>query len=105
MGRQVAGSKGKATESDHLAQVAKQLGKDVGEIEKSNDFAPFPTIADFVWSNFMELHDDRTYGMNGPDGISYVSIKAWCDLTSVELTPWELTIIKSLDKIWLKSRQ
>jgi hypothetical protein len=105
MGRQVAGSKSKATESDHLAQVAKQLGKDVEEIERSNDFAPFPTIAGFVWDNFMDLHDGRSYGMNGPENLDYRSIKAWCDLTGIELSPWELKTIKSLDSIWIKSRQ
>ena len=103
MKRTVAGSKGKATEADHMAQVAKQLGKDVQDIEKSNTFAPFPDIASFVWSNFMELHDGRTYGMNGADPLSYSIIKDWSDLTGIELSPWELSTIKALDNIWINS--
>ena len=62
MGRKVSGSKGKATEADHLAQVAKQLGKELAEIEQAN-----------------------------------------ADITGVDLSPWEVTIIKSLDNLWIKT--
>tara|TARA_R110002074_G_C12227310_1_gene637870 strand:+ start:277 stop:609 length:333 start_codon:yes stop_codon:yes gene_type:complete len=102
MGRKVSGSKGKATEADHLAQVAKQLGKDLEDVEKFNSDALFPDIASHIWTTFIELHDGRTYGMSGPNPISYDIIKAWCDLTGVDLSPWEVTIIKSLDNLWIK---
>ena len=102
MGRKVSGSKGKATEADHLAQVAKQLGKDLKEVEKANADAIFPDVASHLWATFIELHDGRTYGMSGPNPISYDIIKAWCDLTGVDLSPWEVTIIKSLDNLWIK---
>jgi hypothetical protein len=103
MGRRVKGSKGKATERDHLEQVAKQLGKQVEEIEKSNADAIFPDIASHIWSSFIELHEGRTYGMSGPNPISYDIIKSWCDLTGVVLTPWEIETIKSLDNLWIKT--
>ena len=102
MNRKVSGGKGKATEADHLAQVAKQLGKVAEEVHKDNFSAPFPDIASHVWATFIELHDGRTYGMSGPNPISYDIIKAWCDLTGVDLFPWEVTIIKSLDNLWIK---
>lgn len=99
MGRKV---KGKSTERDHLAQVAKQLGKEVDDVEKSNSDALFPDAASHIWVAFLELHDGRTYGMSGPNPISYDIIKAWCDLTSVQLSPWEIETIKSLDNLWIK---
>jgi hypothetical protein len=102
MGRKVSGGKGKATEADHLAQVAKQLGKEVEDVEKFNSDALFPDVASHIWASFLELHDGRTYGMSGPNPISYDIIKAWCDLTSVQLSPWEIETIKSLDNLWIK---
>jgi hypothetical protein len=41
--------------------------------------------------------------MSGPNPISYDIIKAWCDITGVDLSPWEVTIIKSLDNLWIKT--
>ena len=41
--------------------------------------------------------------MSGPNPISYDIIKAWCDLSGVSLSPWEIGIIKALDSIWLKT--
>lgn len=103
MSRKVKGSKGKATELDHLEQVAKQLGKQVEDIREFNESAIFPDAASHIWSTFLELHEGRTYGMSGPNPISYDIIKAWCDLTGVALGTWELEIIKSLDNLWIKS--
>jgi len=103
MGRGVKGSKGKATERDHLEQVAKQLGTQLEEVEKANASAIFPDVASHLWATFIELHDGRTYGMSGPNPISYDIIKAWCDLSGIDLSYWEVEIIKSLDNLWIKT--
>jgi len=100
MGRKVKGS---STEADHLAQVAKQLGKSLEEVEEFNSDALFPDAASHLWSSFLQLHEGRTYGMSGPNPISYDIIKAWCELTNVTLAPWEIEIIKSLDNLWIKT--
>jgi len=103
MGRGVKGSKGKATERDHLEQVAKQLGTQLAEVEKANANAIFPDVASHLWATFIELHDGRTYGMSGPNPISYDIIKAWCDLSGIDLSYWGVKIIKSLDNLWIKT--
>jgi hypothetical protein len=101
VGKQVAGSSSKTTELDHLAQVAKQLGKDLIEVEQDNAEALFPELASHVWATFIELHNGRTYGMSGPHPLSFDIIKSWCDLMGVALNPWEIDTIKSLDNIWI----
>lgn len=103
MGRKVKGGKGKTTERDHLEQVAKQLGKSVEEIQQYNADAIFPDAASHLWATFIQLHDGRTYGMSGPNPISYDIIKAWCDLSGIDLSYWEIEIIKSLDNLWIKT--
>lgn len=103
MGRSVKGGKGKTTERDHLEQVAKQLGKELQEVEQANADAIFPDVASHIWTTFLQLHEGRTYGMSGPNPISYDIIKAWCDLTGITLTPWEIETVKSLDNLWIKT--
>lgn len=103
MGRKVKGGKGKTTERDHLEQVAKQLGKQLEDIEQANAQALFPDAASHLWYTFIELHDGRTYGMSGPNPISYDIIKSWSEINDIELSPWEVDIIKSLDNLWLKT--
>jgi hypothetical protein len=103
MGRKVSGSKGKATEADHLAQVAKHLGKKVDDVEDFNASALFPDVAAHIWATFIELHDGRTYGMSGPNPLSYEGIHAWSSLVGLELSPWEIELIKSLDNLWIKT--
>jgi hypothetical protein len=95
-------SKGQTTERDHLEQVAKQLGKDVEQIEEFNQRAFFPDAASHLWAAFLSLHDGRTYGMSGPNPISYDIIESWCSLMNIRLLPWEIEIIKSLDNLWIK---
>ena len=82
MGRKV---QGKTTEQDHLAQVAKQLVKTFSYIEESNSQALFPDVAAHLWATFLELHDGRTYGMSGPNPISYDIISGWSTITGVDL--------------------
>jgi hypothetical protein len=94
---------GKATEADHLAQVAKQLGKPLEEIfQSSGSSAPFPEAASHIWQVFIELHNGRSYGMNGPNPLSYDTIKAWCDLTGIRFAHWEVELIKALDLTLIK---
>jgi hypothetical protein len=79
------------------------MGKSLDEVEQFNSDALFPDVAAHIWSSFLELHEGRTYGMSGPNPISYDIIKAWCDLTSITLSPWEIETIKSLDNLWIKT--
>jgi hypothetical protein len=41
-------------------------------------------------------------GYNGPMPITYQEIIAWVTLTGNDLSPWEVEVIKRLDKIYVK---
>jgi hypothetical protein len=104
MDRKVKGSK--ATERDHLEQVAKQLGKSVEElesVENTEEPPTFPDVALHIWAAFLELHNGRTYNMSGPNPISYDTIYFWCRMMGIELTPWEIGVIKDLDNIYIRA--
>jgi hypothetical protein len=81
--------------------VAKQLGKPLEEIEDFNDACIFPDAASHLWSTFLQLHRGRTYGMNGPNPISYELIVNWSKLSGITLKYWEIEIMQSLDNIWM----
>jgi hypothetical protein len=40
--------------------------------------------------------------MSGPNPISYDIIMGWCYLNNIKLTPWEISVVKSLDNLWIK---
>ena len=81
--------------------MAKQLGKPVEEIEDFNDACIFPDAASHLWFTFLQLHKGRTYGMNGPNPISYDLIVNWAKLSGITLEYWEIEIMQSLDNIWM----
>lgn len=62
----------------------------------------FPEVLDSLWSTFLELNECRTNGFSGPNPISYQDIKAWMDLTNTPLTPFEVSGIKRLDKVYIR---
>lgn len=67
------------------------------------DVPTFPDLVTHVWAAFLELHNGRTYGMSGPNPISYDTIYFWCCMTGIELTPWEISVIKDLDNEYIKA--
>ena len=83
----------------HLEQVAKATGRVPPELA---DAPPFPDRFARLWEMFIELHSGRSYGMNGPDALSWSDIHAWNTLTRSGLKDWEVRVIKSLDLLWLR---
>jgi hypothetical protein len=91
------GSSG-VSQKDHLAQVAKVKGRMPPEMIPPE----FPDVASHVWETFVQLHNGRTVGMGSPNPISWEAIQAWCNLTGIVLSPWEIETVKELDMLWLR---
>lgn len=86
------------SQREHLEQVAKVTGKDVGL-----DGPALPDVAVYLWEAFLDLHRGRGYGANGPNPLSWEGIAAWSDLFCIRLSPWEVDTIKTLDSLWIKT--
>ncbi len=41
----------------------------------------------------------------GPNPISYRDLADWMRITKIDLRPWELNAILTLDRIWMASSQ
>jgi hypothetical protein len=63
---------------------------------------PFPDRYAHIWGYFLDLHNGRSYGMSGPNPLSWSDIKAWDDLMAIGLKNWEVRAIKALDLLWLR---
>lgn len=82
----------------HLKQAAKTLGR----IPKELQGPPFPARLSHIWEMFLEVNGGRSYGMSGPNPLSWGDLKAWDDLTGTGLKSWEVRLLKSLDRVWLR---
>lgn len=60
------------------------------------DAPPVPRAARAVWEAFVQLASSRASGM-GLSPISLADIEAWCRLSGITLTPWELDTLLALD--------
>jgi hypothetical protein len=55
----------------------------------------------YLWEWFLDLNSTRQSGM-GMNAISYSEICAWCELTGNRPSPYEIRVIKLLDRVYLE---
>ena len=79
------------------------IWKKTGNKPKELDIAP-PEIFTDLWYWFLELNSGRTSNGFGANAISYSEIKAWSELTGRSLEPYQVSILKQLDRIVLNGR-
>lgn len=60
-----------------------------------------PIEGDEILGVFTELSRSRGNSQNGPLPITFLEIKAYCDLYDLELEPVELNILQALDEAWM----
>lgn len=82
---------------EHLESLEKQTGK-VPALLIGPDLDEQST---HLWGWFLDLHVARGSNGFGPSALSYSEILAWATLTRVAPTPWEVSVIKRLDAVYL----
>lgn len=84
---------------EHLQSHAQHTGKEA-------DYEIFlPDGAEDLWRIFWELGLGRASNGFGYNPISYLEIKAYCDLMAEELTPWQILVLKQMDRVFLTETQ
>lgn len=73
------------------------------QLAKGGEGGPSVPIAGRrVWSIFLDLNAARSVGF-GPNPITYSEIEAWSRVRLEPVRPWELDIIRALDRAFLKA--
>lgn len=88
---------GGASLHDHLASVARQLGR------KMPAAPALPPEVRHLWQTFLELHRTRPAGF-GASPIAFAEIDAWSRLKRTPLDPWEVDAIVALDREWMDAQ-
>ena len=83
--------------ASHLDQVWKSTGRKPQALESPE----FPEVISHIWIWFSELHNARPASGLGASPITYSEIVAWSTLTCVMPTPWEVSVIKRIDREFL----
>lgn len=50
---------------------------------------------------FLALEGARSSGMNGPQPLSYLEIKAYAELMGETFSPWEIEMLRAMDRAYL----
>lgn len=88
----------------HLTSVIKQMkkdGQDTSELEAQLVPVAVPEGSAYMVDLFAKLSHTRSWGMSGPSAISYLEIKAYCELTGETLTAWEIETLRSMDMVFI----
>ncbi|BDU76304.1 phage tail assembly chaperone [Mesoterricola sediminis] len=80
-----------------LQHVEKATGKRPPELEIPDP----PVSAVHVLSWFQDLSEARGGTGFGALPIQWGDIQAWSQLTGTTIRPWEVRLIRSLDRLWL----
>jgi hypothetical protein len=82
---------------DHLESLEKQTGTTPQGL-----IAPeIHPAGQHLWGWFQELHVARGSSGFGPSAISYSEIQAWAALNGMAVSPWEVSVLKRLDGVYL----
>ena len=82
---------------DHIASIRRQKGQEEAH-------APaLPLDFAHVWNAFIELHQCRGSGGFGPNPISFTEIASYRHVTGIDLSPWEVKVIRALDTVYIET--
>ena len=95
---------GGATLAAHLRQAARTKRVDEDSYLQRQINHEFPYELSHVFDVFQEISECRTSdGMGGVPPVSFRDIKDWQDLVGIVLNPWEVSVIRELDRLWIKT--
>lgn len=73
-----------------------------GEVHDFMENAPaLPRGLEYLWSDFIDLHQSRGVGMAGPSRITFADIAAWQTVTGARPQAWEIAAIRKADDAFL----
>lgn len=84
----------------HYREAARQTGQSLDAFLPHR--AGFPLNLGYIWTWFCALSEARGSGGFGASPITYPQIEAWARLMRTEVTPWEVGILRRLDRVFIE---
>ncbi len=60
-----------------------------------------PEAGRLLWQWFLDLHETRSFGMNGPNPITFAEIEAFARLMRWPIEPHHVSLILAMDRAWI----
>lgn len=79
-----------------------QVHNSSGAYDPRLDLPTIPRELEYLMGWFWEIRSAIGGSGFGANPISFTEMKSWCDLTNIELNPWEVSVIKKLDMEYMK---
>ncbi len=64
--------------------------------------AEVPEATRYLLGFFYALHSERQSNGYSPSALTSIQIAAWRDLTGIQISPWEIGVLRQLDNCWLR---
>jgi hypothetical protein len=80
------------------------IEKMTGKKQQALEIPPLEPSSNYLLEMFFELGSTRVFTDNGGiQPITYTEIASYCQLTGNEFEPWEVDVIKTLDRAYIKA--
>jgi len=84
---------------DRLLQVYNSSGN----YDPRLDLPEIPRELEYLMGWFWEIRNATGGNGFGANPISFCEMKAWCELNDIEITPWEVSILRKMDTEFIKN--
>lgn len=85
-----------ATLREHLMAAEAALRRPIDKLH-----VECPRALVYVWDWFCDISSSRKSGYGGSEPISYEELRAWQALNGIELTKYELSLIRKIDRTFI----
>jgi hypothetical protein len=62
-----------------------------------------PAGGELLWRWFIDISSGRTYGMSGPNPISFTEIQSYAAVSRWPILPHHVIILRAMDAVWLEN--
>jgi hypothetical protein len=91
-----------STTAQHWQKLLKAPSKVLQATAQRELTAPsIPPAGEHFVLLFFDLSCNRRQGMNGFEPLSWLEVEAYLRLTHQDIEPWEVRLLKRMDKAWL----
>lgn len=95
-----------STRRDSLMQILNTAPEDSemydSALAQLEDAPEIPFYLEHIWGWFWQIHRGRTYGMSGPNPLTWPDIQSWTNLLQTTIRPIEVEILKEIDNVYLE---